>query len=150
MADVGIFWQKEHLHSKKYCESFVRDFLVLFSVFCFLTLFFSLVKFSYWSKFNFNIITGSGVLTIFFYKGLTRNLEIGNTLVRVFPISGDWGVWDTKFATNVSNEMLLNAAKYLGYSFYRFWVIKGKPTWFIWFKLIGRILLSNNLSNVYN
>ena len=24
--------------------------------------------------------------------------------------------------------MLLNAAKFQGYSFYRFWVIKGKPT----------------------
>ena len=35
---------------------------------------------------------------------------------------------DTKFGMNVSNRMLLNAAKYQGYSFYRFWVIKGKPT----------------------
>ena len=25
--------------------------------------------------------------------------------------------------------MLLNAAKFQRYSFYRFWVIKGKPTW---------------------
>ena len=33
---------------------------------------------------------------------------------------------DTKFGSNVPNEMLLNAAKYQGYSFYRFWVIKGK------------------------
>ena len=53
--------------------------------------FVSLVKFSYWSKFHVNFITGSGVLAIFFYKGLTRNLEIGNTLVWVCPISGDWG-----------------------------------------------------------
>ena len=37
-------------------------------------------------------------------------------------------VRDTKFGTNISNKMLLNAAKCLGYSFYRFWVIKGKPT----------------------
>ena len=35
---------------------------------------------------------------------------------------------DAKFATNVSNEMLLNVAKSQGYSFYRFWVIKGEPT----------------------
>ena len=28
----------------------------------------------------------------------------------------------------VSIEMLLNAAKCQGYNFYRFWVIKGKPT----------------------
>ena len=36
-------------------------------------------KFSYWSKFHINIITGSGIMTILFYKGLTRNPEIGNT-----------------------------------------------------------------------
>ena len=47
--------------------------------------FVSLVKFSYWSMFHVNIITGSSVMTIFFYKGLTRNPEIGNTLVWVFP-----------------------------------------------------------------
>ena len=43
--------------------------------------FLSLVNFSYWSKFHANIITGSGIMTIFFYKGLTRNPEIGNTHV---------------------------------------------------------------------
>ena len=32
-------------------------------------------------KFHINIITGSGVITIFFYNGLTRNLGIGNTTV---------------------------------------------------------------------
>ena len=37
-------------------------------------------------------------------------------------------VMDTKFGTNLSNRMLLNAAKFQGYSFYHFWVIKGKPT----------------------
>ena len=47
-----------------------------------------LVKFSYWSKFHVNIITGSGVMTISFYKGLTRNLEIGNTPVWV--LSNIW------------------------------------------------------------
>ena len=35
---------------------------------------------------------------------------------------------DTKFGMNVSHRMLLNAAKFQGYSFYRFWVIKGNPT----------------------
>ena len=34
---------------------------------------------------------------------------------------------DTKFGSNVSNKMLLNAAKRQGYSFYRFCVIKRKP-----------------------
>ena len=47
--------------------------------------FVSLVKFSYWSKFHVNIITGSGIMTIFFYKGLTRNPEIGNTPVWALP-----------------------------------------------------------------
>ena len=89
--------------------------------------FVSLVKFSYWSKFHVNIITGSGIMTIFFYKGLTRNLEIGNTPVWVLPNIWRLGpVMDTKFGKNVSNRMILNAAKFQGYSFYCFSVIKGK------------------------
>ena len=32
-------------------------------------------------KFHANIITGSGVMTVSFYKGLTRSPEIGNTPV---------------------------------------------------------------------
>ena len=68
-------------------------------------------------------------LTILFYKGLTRNLEIGNTPVWFLPNIWrlDW-VMDTTFVTNVSNRMLLNPAKFQGYSVYHFWVIKGKPT----------------------
>ena len=50
-----------------------------------------LVNLSYWPNFHVNIITGSGVVTIFFYKGLTRNLENGNTPFEFCPISGDWG-----------------------------------------------------------
>ena len=90
--------------------------------------FVSLVRFSYWSKFHVNIITGSGVMTIFFCRRLTRNLAIGNTPIWVLP-----NIWrlrwvrNTKFDTNVSNEMLLNAAKCQSYSFYRFWVIERKP-----------------------
>ena len=37
-------------------------------------------------------------------------------------------VRNIKFGMSVSNKMLLNAAKCQGYSFYCFWVIKGKPT----------------------
>ena len=37
-------------------------------------------------------------------------------------------VKDTKFGTSFFIEMLLNAVKYRGYRFYRFWVIKGKST----------------------
>ena len=67
-------------------------------------------------------------MTIFFYKGLTRNREIVNIHVWVFPNIWRLGqVMDTKFGMNVSNRILLNAAKFQGYSFYRFWV-KGKPT----------------------
>ena len=74
--------------------------------------FVALVNFSYWSKFHVNITTGSGVMTIFFYKGLTIYPEIGNTPVWALPNIWRLGwVRDTKFGTNVSNEMLLNAAK---------------------------------------
>ena len=91
--------------------------------------FVSLVKFSCWSKFHVNVITGSKIVTIFFYKGLTRNSEIGNIPVWVLP-----NVWrlgramNTKLGMNVSNRMLLDAAKLQGCNFYRFWVIKEKPT----------------------
>ena len=74
-------------------------------------------------------MTGSGVMAIFVYKGFTRNPEIGNTLVWV--LSNIWRlrrVRETKFDTNISSKKLLNAAKFQGYSFYRFWVIKAKPT----------------------
>ena len=40
-----------------------------------------LSTFSYRTKFHIIIITGCGVMTIFVYKGLTRNLEIGNTAI---------------------------------------------------------------------
>ena len=88
-----------------------------------------LVSFSYWSDFYVNIITGSGIMTIFFYKGLIRNPEIEN--IPAWVLSNIWRleqVMDNKFGTNVSNRMLLNASKFQGYSVYRFWVIKGKPT----------------------
>ena len=91
--------------------------------------FVSLVNFSYWSKFLVSIIAGSGVMTIFFYKALTRNPEIGNTPIWVFPNIWRLGqVRHIKFGANVSNEMLLNTVKCQDYSFYRFWVIKGEPT----------------------
>ena len=95
----------------------------------FLTLFCSsLVKFIYWSKFQVNIVTGSWFMTIFFYKGLTINPEIGNTSVWVLTNIWRLGqVRDTKFGTNAFNKMLPNTAKCQGYSFYGFRVIKGKP-----------------------
>ena len=82
-----------------------------FAVFLFFVLFFFLKR-SYWSKFHVNIITSSRVMAIFFYNGLTRNLEIENTPIRNLSYIWRLGqVGNTKFVTNVSNEMLLNAAK---------------------------------------
>ena len=55
--------------------------------------------------------------------------ENRNIPIRVLPnICRLGGVRDTKFDTKVCNKMLVNAAKCQGYSFYCFWVIKGKPT----------------------
>ena len=80
---------------------------------------FLLSFFSYWSKFYVNIVIGSGIITIFFYKGLTRIPEIGITPFWGLPnISRLGRVMDTKFGTNVS--------KFQGYSFYRFGIIKEK------------------------
>ena len=72
------------------------------------------VKFGYWSKFHVNIITCSKVMTIFVYKGLTRNPEIGNNPVCTLSIWRLGRVKNTKFGRNVSNEKLRNAATYLG------------------------------------
>ena len=88
-----------------------------------------LIKFIYWFKFHPSIITCSGVMTIYFYKELTRNVEIGNTPIWLLPNIWRLGwVRYTKFGTDVSNKMFLNAAKSQGYSLYHFWIIKGKPT----------------------
>ena len=53
--------------------------------------FVSLIKFSCWSKFHVNTITGSGVMKIFFYKGWTeiRKSEIPPS--EFCLICGDWG-----------------------------------------------------------
>ena len=53
--------------------------------------FVSHVKFSYWSKFHVNIITGSGIMTIFFIRDWPeiRKSEIPPS--EFCPISEDWG-----------------------------------------------------------
>ena len=90
--------------------------------------FFDITMFSQWSKFHVNIKTGSGVMTIFVYKGLIRNLKIINTLVWVLPKIWRLGQFrDTKFGVPVSSKKLLNVAKCQGCSIYHFWVTKGKP-----------------------
>ena len=61
--------------------------------------------FSYLSKFYANIVTGSGVMTIYFIWNFTRNPEIENTLAWV--LSSIWRlerVRNTKFDMIVSNE----------------------------------------------
>ena len=88
----------------------------------FLTLFYC--SWQCFSRLHVNIITDSGVTTISFHKGLTRNLEIENTILWVLPNICRLG----KFRNTKCNKMLLNASKCQGYIFYRFWVIKGKPT----------------------
>ena len=57
----------------------------------FIRCFVSLVKFSYLPKFHVNIITGSRIMTNFFYEGLTRNPEIGIPTSEFFPITREWG-----------------------------------------------------------
>ena len=64
--------------------------------------FVSLVKFSYWSKFHVNIITGSGIITIFFCKELARNPEIGNTPVWVLP-----KIWRQVWIPNLARMFLI-------------------------------------------
>ena len=139
LQKISVFCPKKYLYSMQKCESCVRDFLVLFSVFVrqkvtvtenitsadsvsgirppdcsklaknpkndndvtifrhdvnvnfFWLCFVSLVKFSYWSTFHVNIFTGSGIMTIFFYKGLTRNPEIEIPFFEFCSVSGDWG-----------------------------------------------------------
>ena len=81
----------------------------------------SVVMLSYWSKFQVNFITGSGVMTIFFVRDLTRNQEFRNIPVWFLTnIRRLRQVRDFKSGMNVSNVKLLYAAEFQIYSFYRF------------------------------
>ena len=77
--------------------------------------FVSSVKFSYWSKFHVNIIIGSGVMTIFFYKGLTRNPEIGNTPVWVLS-----NIWRVRWVANTKFDKIVLPYKALFTIFFTF------------------------------
>ena len=65
------------------------------------------------------------VMTICFYKALTRYPKIRNIPAWVFP-----NIWklaqirNTKLGANVPNKILLNAAKYEGYRFYRLLLLR--------------------------
>ena len=116
---LAIIWKKEN-DVTIYWHDFITEFFWHWCV--------PLVMFSYSSKFHVNIIIGSGVMTIFVYKGLTKNPEIGNTPVWVLPKIWRLGwVRNTKFGTNVSDKKVLITAKCQGYNFCCFWVTKGKP-----------------------
>ena len=71
-------------------DNYVTVFDITSSTIFFWRCFASFINFIYWSKFRVNIVTGSRVMTIFFYRRLTRNLEIGSTHVWIFPISENW------------------------------------------------------------
>ena len=91
--------------------------------------FVSLVKFSYCCKFHVNIITGSGIMTVLFYNGLTRNLEIGNTPVWV--LSNIWN-WRELWIPNLAHMSLIERywmLKSRVLQLLAFWVIKWKPIW---------------------
>ena len=119
-SELAVYWKNGYS-----VAIFQPDIIVKF----FWRRFVFLVKFSYWSKFHFSVITGSRVMTISFCKGFSRNLKIGNTYVWVLRNIWRLGqVRNTIFGMNVSNKMLLKVAKCQGYSYYCFWVIKGKPT----------------------
>ena len=98
------------------------------------------------SKSHVNVINGSGVMTIFVYKELIRNAEIGNTPVWLLFNMWRLGcVRDTDLSTNVSNERLLNAEKDQGYSLYHF--VKWKRTGVVKITLPPRLRLINPSSS---
>ena len=70
--DITVFW---------------HDIIIKFFWRCFV----SHVKFSYCSKFHVNIITGSVIMTIFFYRDLPEVQKWEIPQVEFCPISGDWG-----------------------------------------------------------
>ena len=70
--------------------------------------FVSLVKFSYWFKFHVNIIAGSRVMTISFYKRLARNPKIGNTSVWVLT-----NIWGELEIPNLARMSLMKCYKML-------------------------------------
>ena len=95
-SKLPINWKNDN--DVKFCR---HDITIKFFWRCL----FSLVRCSYWFKFHVNIITGSKVMTIFVYKGLTRNSEIVNTLNRLLPnIRGLREVRNIKYDMIVSSK----------------------------------------------
>ena len=107
--------------------------------------FFSLVNFGHWSKFHVNIMTGSGFMTISFYKGLTRYLEIRNTSVWV--LHNIWRLGRVR-SSNLAQKALTKCYWMLRNTrvtaFTGFWVIKGKLTEGIKLPLLFSVVVSLN------
>ena len=66
-----------------------------------------LVNVIYWSKFHVNTSTGSGVMTIFVYKGLIRSPEIGNA-----PAWFLLNIWILGQVTNAKFGIVSNEKRY--------------------------------------
>ena len=64
-----------------------------------------LVNLSHWSKLHVNIIAASGIMTVFFYMGLTSNLKIRNNFVRVLSIPWRLMWVRVKFLANSNKKM---------------------------------------------
>ena len=93
------------------------------------------VIFKFFDTFLFSLsilVTGPSSMSISspvlqLWQLLTRNPEIGKPWLSFAQYMETWASRNRKFGTDVSNKMLLNAARCPCYIFYRFWVIKGKP-----------------------
>ena len=80
-------------------------------------------------NFHVNIITGYGVMTIFFCKGLTRNRDIGNTLVWILTNIWTLGwIRDANFTGMSVIKCYWMLQNIRVTALYHFWVIEGKST----------------------
>ena len=88
-----------------------------------------LVEFSYLSKFHVNMIMVQELWQFVFIRDWPKIQKLEISPSEFCPISGDWG---EKRIPNLSRTSLIRSYWMLqnarGCSFYRFWVIKGKPT----------------------
>ena len=85
----GLIQIDRKVEKWQWFHNFWHEVIVKFFWLCF----FCLVKFSYWSKFHVNIITGSGVMTIFFIRDSPEIRKSEKLSPDFCPISGDWGEW---------------------------------------------------------
>ena len=126
----GLLQIGQKLKKWQWRHNFGHDVNVKVFWWCFV----SIVNFSYWSKFHVNIITSSGIMTIFFYNGLTRKLEIPPP--EFCSIFGDWGeLW----ILNLSQMSLIEC----------YWMLRNsRPTAFTVIELLRvRVLLARHFHN---